>query len=106
VRRSSCPGAVTGRFTYASSDEGANADGSGDQAPDLIFSGCSNIDVRVERMASSNGRVYRLGYDVVDACGQRLVGACNVEVPHDQSGADAIPGAESYRVNAPSTCGN
>jgi uncharacterized repeat protein (TIGR01451 family) len=105
ARFSNCPGPVTGRFLYGLSDEAADADGHKDATPDIVWSGCAAVDLRVERLGTRDGRVYRLAYDAVDNCGRRLVGVCGAEVPHDQGNCDAVFSGESYRVSAPA-CGN
>jgi uncharacterized repeat protein (TIGR01451 family) len=104
TRTADCPGTVTGSFTYGSSDEPV-ASGGSNAGPDITFDRCTKAELRAERQGEANGRVYRLGYDVVDRCGNRLRSFCRVEVPHDQgfSGA-AHDDGERYRVASSSAC--
>jgi hypothetical protein len=95
-----CPGEeLDAQFVWASSDEAIDAKGSGKHAPDIALSAdCQRLSLRSERQGSSDGRVYTLGVRVVDADGEAYETACTVAVDHDQSGREAVAGADAYRI--------
>jgi hypothetical protein len=95
-----CPGeALDAHFIWASSDEAIDAKGSGNHAPDIVLSDdCQRLSLRSERQGSGDGRVYTLGVRVVDAEGEAYETACTVAVDHDQSGRQAVAGADAYRI--------
>ena len=95
-----CPGEeLDAHFVWASSDEAIDAKGSGKHAPDILLStDCQRLSLRSERQGSSDGRVYTLGVRVVDADGEAYETACTVAVDHDQSGRQAVAGADAYRI--------
>jgi hypothetical protein len=98
-----CDPNVMVRFTGATSDEPADAEGDGAFEPDIAFDGAESVSLRAERQGPSNGRVYTLGWLARDAAGNELEGACTVDVPHDQSGRAAVADAAVYSVAAPVT---
>jgi hypothetical protein len=95
-----CPGEeLDAHFVWASSDEAIDAKGSGKHAPDIVVSAdCQRLSLRSERQGPSDGRVYTLGVRVVDADGEAYETACTVAVDHDQSGREAVAGADAYRI--------
>jgi hypothetical protein len=96
-----CDPAPDVRFSIATSDEPADAEGDGSQAPDVLFDGVNTVSLRAERQGVGNGRVYVLGWSAIDSSGNAAQGLCTVEVPHDSSGNEAIADAISYLVPAP-----
>jgi hypothetical protein len=96
-----CPGeALTARFIWASSDEPVDANGDGHHEPDIALSAdCQRLALRSERQGTSDGRIYSLGVRVVDGAGAALETTCSVSVVHDQSGRDAQPGPDAYRLD-------
>lgn len=96
-----CPGErLSARFIWASSDEPVDAKGDGHHAPDIMLSSdCAHLALRSERQGPSDGRVYSLGVRVVDAEGRAVETSCMVSVDHDQSGRNARPGPDAYRLD-------
>lgn len=94
-----CSGdAVSFRFTYVTSDEPANSTGDGNFEPDMEI-GCGVVRVRSERRGPSDGRVYRIGFEVEDAGGNRVTGECTAEVPKSQA-QPAVDSGERVRLEA------
>lgn len=96
-----CDPRVAVRFTSATCDEPADANGDGAFEPDIAFNGAESVWLRAERQGPSNGRVYTLSWVARDAAANELEGTCTVEVPHDQSGRAAVADAPAYRLTAP-----
>ena len=96
-----CDPAPDVRFSRASSDEPADAEGDGSHAPDVVFDGARTVSLRSERQGGGNGRVYALGWVATDRSGNASQGVCTVAVPHDSSGRLAIADAVAYEVQAP-----
>jgi hypothetical protein len=96
-----CPGEkLNARFTWASSDEPVNAKGDGNHEPDILVSNnCQQISVRSERQGPSDGRVYTLGVQLIEASGVAHETTCTVSVDHDQRGRDATASADAYRLD-------
>lgn len=93
-----CDPAVSVRFTWVESDEPVDVNGSGHTEPDIVVHDCERIEIRAERAGGRNGRVYTLGYRAVDGSGNQTTGTCEVKVPHDQGGGDAVRDATDHRV--------
>jgi len=95
-----CPGEeLDAYFIWASSDEAIDAKGSGKHGPDIVLSDdCQRLALRSERQGGSDGRVYTLGVRVIDGDGETYETACTVAVDHDQSGREAVAGADAYRI--------
>lgn len=84
-------------FFYASSDEPVNDKGDGNTEPDIIFE-CDRVQVRAERQGGGNGRVYKLLWIAIDDSGNSTEGECVVNVPHDQSGDEAVADEPAHEV--------
>lgn len=91
-------------FTWAASDEPADATGDGHTVVDMQSLGCDGVDLLAERRGNGDGRVYTLGYRAVDRSGNATDGVCTVAVRHDQSGRAAASSGEAYRIPAPESC--
>lgn len=108
VTAADCAGAVDAcdptldvRFTEATSDEPADAEGDGSHEPDIVFASANDASVRAERQGGENGRVYTLSFFARDDSGNIAEGACRVSVPHDASGRVAVADQSVYWVGAP-----
>ncbi|MDB4988695.1 MAG: hypothetical protein JWN04_3873 [Myxococcaceae bacterium] len=93
-----CDPGLTAEFIWASSDEPVDSIGDGHFAPDILFDGCSKVEVRSERQGPKDGRVYKLGVRVVDGAGVASETTCTVIVDHDQRGVLGANSGEAYRV--------
>ena len=102
--RDACDADVEAWFTWASSDEPVNANGDGNTEPDIVALGCGGVSLRAERQGGGDGRVYTLGWMAADDAGNTAEGTCQVVVPHDQSGRDAIDSGEDHRVEHDEIC--
>ena len=96
-----CDPTLDVRFTEATSDEPADAEGDGSHEPDILFASVSDVSVRAERQGGENGRVYTLGFLARDASGNIAEGACSVSIPHDASGRAAVADPSAYMIEAP-----
>jgi hypothetical protein len=93
------PNSVSARITCVSSDEPENALGDGNTGADIVFVNDTTVMLRSERQGTSDGRVYSIAFEVVDASGNIQQGVCPVSVPHDQGkGATAIDSGAAYTV--------
>ena len=61
----------------------------GDTGPDATLFG-SSVDLRAQRDAGGNGRVYRVQFDANDGNGGKCTGAVTVQVPNSQKPGQAI----------------
>jgi hypothetical protein len=96
---STCGGALTGEFIWASSDEPIDDIGDGHHFPDIgLGVDTGHVCVRSERQGPRDGRVYKLGVRVVDASGETVERECLVIVDHDQRGVTGVDSGESYRI--------
>jgi hypothetical protein len=77
-------------FTCCTSDEPDHGRGDGDTINDCVIVDGHDVDVRAERIADGNGRVYTLHVTVNDDAGNTSDHTCRVSVPHSQDGAPAI----------------
>jgi hypothetical protein len=67
----------------------------------VIAGDCQSVQLRRERAASGNGRVYTINLQVSDAGGNVATAAFKVSVPHDQgSGSVAVENAPYYTVDS------
>jgi hypothetical protein len=98
----SLPTAEYGRITYVTSDETEDDNGNGDgrSCDDILLVGPTEVAVRAEREGTSDGRVYRLHYELRDLAGHVTPGSCTVSVPHDQSGRVAIDSGAVFCVGS------
>jgi hypothetical protein len=80
--------------------------GDGGTANDIVIaSDCQSVQLRSERAASGNGRVYTLILEVSDASGNTATASFQVSVPHDQGdGSVAVDDGPYYTVL--SSCGS
>lgn len=90
-----------------SSDEPENAGsgGDGNTENDIVLNNtCRSVDLRSERLGSSDGRVYTLYLEATDASGNTGFATYEVHVPHDKaSGPLAVGGAALYTITS-TTC--
>ena len=62
----------------------------------VIAANCKSVQLRIERDANLNGRVYTITFKVTDSQGNSTTATATVSIPIDQSGAPAVndgPGA-------------
>lgn len=93
-----CDPEWTAAIDFVSSDEPVNDKGDGNTEPDIEIVASDAVHLRSERQGGSNGRVYTIGFTVVDGSGNASEGECRVVVDHDQGNGQAIDDGESYRV--------
>lgn len=93
-----CDPDVEAVFTWATSDEPADAEGDGNTDPDIVGLACDGVQLRAERAGGGDGRVYTLGWLVRDDAGNTAEGECRVIVPHDRGRGEAIDSGEAERV--------
>ncbi|MGH7598373.1 MAG: PKD domain-containing protein, partial [bacterium] len=76
--------------------------GDGSTTDDIVIAGdCQSVQLRKERAASGNGRVYTINLKVSDANGNVTIAAFKVSVPHDQgSGSTAVENVPCYTVDS------
>jgi FG-GAP repeat/K319L-like, PKD domain len=74
--------------------------GDGSTTNDIVIANeCQSVQLRQERAAGGNGRVYSINLAVSDASGNVATAAFKVSVPHDQgSGAVAVEDVACYTV--------
>ena len=82
--------------------ENANGNGDGNTLNDIIIGEtCDMVELRAERAASGNGRVYTLHLELMDAGGNIGTATHEVHVPRDQRpGSIATADAPAYEVTA------
>jgi hypothetical protein len=68
-------------------DEAVDAPGSGNTAPDGRGVGTNTAEVRAERVAGGNGRVYHIAFTATDGAGGSCFGEVQVSVPGIQGRA-------------------
>jgi hypothetical protein len=84
---------LAGRILRITSDELEDdkllngGQGDGDTCEDIIITGNTTAQLLSERMGGSDGRVYRVFFEVADASGNAAPGSCQLVVPHDQGTA-------------------
>jgi hypothetical protein len=84
-------------ITQISSDEAANAPGSGNTANDIVIaSDCRSAQLRIERQGGGNGRVYDIALHVQDPAGNRTTTTVQVMVP--ANGLGAVDDGPAYTV--------
>ena len=77
-------------------DEPVSGKGSGQTAPDGVFSSTDMAAIRAERNGLGDGRVYHINFDATDSAGNTCSGEVMISVPHDESGAPAVDGGALY----------
>jgi hypothetical protein len=99
-----CDSHVSATVLWADSDEPFDDVGDGNTEPDVRFLGCDLVQLRAERQGPGDGRVYRIGWLLLDDSGNQSEAICEVAVPHDQG--NRTRGAAGQAVvtleNAPS----
>lgn len=95
-----CDDEVDARVLWVSSDEADNERGDGNTHDDVAIVSDDTVSVRSERSGGGNGRVYVIGFELVDDEGNATEGTCDVWVPHDQSGKTPIDDGPAYVVEA------
>lgn len=76
-------------ITGVTQDEPTSGLVTGDTGPDATVSG-SNVNVRAQRDAGGNGRVYRIQFGASDGNGGSCTGSVTVGVPNSQRPGQAI----------------
>lgn len=84
----------------ANSDEPDNAPGNGDgnTSDDIVIVDCQTMQLRAERQANGNGRVYTVFVAAEDANGNTGTASFQVHVPKNQSGTVAIDDGTAYEI--------
>lgn len=103
----SCSGNVLGNvvITSVSSDETENGNGDGNTSNDiLIGADCKSVQLRAERQASGNGRVYRINLKVTDLSGNVTTATAKVYVPKSQNGGGAVDDGPGGGYTVTSAC--
>lgn len=95
-----CDEEVDARVLWVSSDEDDNDKGDGNTSDDVALVGEDRVSLRSERQGGSNGRIYTIGFELLDDEGNTSQGECRVSVPHDQSGAAAVDDGAAYVIEA------
>jgi hypothetical protein len=94
-----CDGtAVTSRIVGVTSDEPAGHGKEGDDI--LIADDGASVQLRAARDGSGDGRVYTIFATAADDDGNATQVTCQVQVPHDQSGAPAVDSGAAYCIGA------
>ncbi len=66
------------------SNEPDNGLGDGDTPNDIVIVDDFNFQLRAERSATGDGRIYTITYEVTDACGNSTLATAEVTVPKDK----------------------
>jgi parallel beta-helix repeat protein len=90
---------VTVLISGVTQDEPTSGLFTGDIGPDASLSG-SNVNLRAERLASGNGRVYRVQFDAGDGKGGTCSGAVTVGVPAKQK-QSPVDNGQNYDSTQP-----
>lgn len=86
-------------ITCVSSDEQAGSPGHDRSGPDIIIIGDKTVKLLAARDGFGDGRVYKIGFQVVDGLGNRRDAVCVVTVPRDQSpGRQAVDSGVKFSV--------
>lgn len=80
---------VTISITGVTQDEAVVSPGVGDSRPDAVLHG-SSADVRAQRLAAGDGRVYQLKFSATDGHGGSCTGTVSVGVSNSQKPGQAI----------------
>jgi hypothetical protein len=89
---------VTSRIVGVTSDEPAGHGKEGDDI--LIADDGASVQLRALRDGSGDGRVYTIFATAADDDGNATQVTCQVQVPHDQSGAPAVDSGAAYCIGA------
>jgi hypothetical protein len=79
-----CDPSPSCRVTGVSSDEPADATGSGNTAPDWEITGATSVRLRAERTGGGDGRVYPIAVACADSAGNLGTATATVRVPKSQ----------------------
>ena len=85
-----CDDDVDARVVWVTSDEPDNGTGDGNTSDDIAIVSDEVVALRAERSGGGNGRVYNIGFELVDNQDNTSEGECTVWVPHDQGGGGAV----------------
>ena len=106
---SSCDGDLTSSVVIASvsSDELEDNPGGADGTTlnDIVIApDCKSVQLRAERDANLNGRVYTITFKVTDSVGHTTTATAKVTVPVNQSGAAAVDDGPGAGYTVTSSC--
>ncbi len=76
------------RITTVWSNEPETGCGSGKTKPDWVITGDLTVDLRAERCAKSDGRIYTIEVECTDDAGNQIVASTEVIVAHDKDDDD------------------
>lgn len=94
-----CDDNWTAAIDWVTSDEPDDDNGDGHTSGDIVIVASDAVQLRSERQGGSNGRVYTIGFTVVDGSGNATEAACVVAVDHDNGHkGGAVDDGEAYRV--------
>ena len=87
---------------YSDEPEDAPDDSDGSTAQDVVITGKSTFQLRAERRANGNGRVYGVRFELKDLTGNTRPGLCRINVPAADMNTAEDNGADAgYTVSAP-----
>jgi hypothetical protein len=88
-------------ITSVTQDERVNGLLDGDTSPDAFIHG-SSAEIRAERAALRNGRVYRIGFTADDGNGGSCIGAVTVGVPNNwRPGQQIVDDGQAFDSTQP-----
>ena len=96
-----CDDDVDARVLWVTSDEADNDRGDGNTSDDVMIVAEDAVSLRSERSGKGNGRVYEIGFELIDHDGNTAEGICEVWVPHDQGGKAIVDDGDAYVIEAP-----
>jgi hypothetical protein len=103
-------GGTTLELLSVTSNEPDDGLGDGDTPDDMVIVDDYTFDLRAERSALGDGRIYTITYQATDACGNVTVATATVTVPRDRRPVKtgrqnqsliALSGPGGYRVFLP-----
>jgi len=87
---------------YSDEPEDAPDDSDGTTAQDIVITSKSTFQLRAERRANGNGRVYGVRFELKDLTGNTRPGLCRINVPAADMNTAEDNGADAgYTVSAP-----
>jgi hypothetical protein len=89
---------VKGTILRVTSDEPENGRGDGDTCDDIVIANDTTVQLRAQRSARGDGRVYSIFAEVSDDDGNRAPLICKVQVPRHRGKAPAIDSGAAYCV--------
>jgi hypothetical protein len=91
--------AANPQITCVTSDEVENDGGDGNTTGDMVIVDATTVMLRSERAGGSDGRVYKIHFNVSDAAGNVGTGICDVTVPKSQgAGGAAVDSGVHFSV--------